>query len=358
MHPPRHGSEHQGCRTGEIDKVKPRIRDIALKANVSPATVSNALNGREGVSKALSEEIHRLAKEMGYVPARTRGNDDRRHVRLIVYKSHGMVVMDTQFFAELIENVQLECQRAGLELIISHVNASDGKELQMRIRDFCAEECAGILLLGTEMNAEELQPFKKCRSPLLVLDNIFRHEPVSSVVMNNYEAGYQATHALYAAGHRDIEHITSSIMFSNVRYRRKGYEAAMNELGLPTTKDAIWPVRPSIEGAYEDMKELLKTRKKLPSAFFAANDLMAIGCMRALEENGYKIPEDVSIIGMDDTPICLACSPALSTMRVFRKEIAIAAVRTLLSLVPDMDRCRIKTEISVALVERGTVRKI
>ena len=336
--------------------MKPRVRDIAAVAKVSPATVSNALNGKPGVSKAVMEQILAIASEMGYEPVKPRVEAEHQHVRMVMYKSHGMVVMDTEFFAELIESIQLECQEAGLELIISHVNARTDRDYKQRIKDFCNEECAGILLLGTEMNPEELKLFAECRSPLVVLDNLFRHEAVHAVVMNNYDAGYQATNALYDAGHRRIDHITSSQPFSNNRYRRKGYEAAMNTHGLAYSDKNMWYVTPSIEGAYLDMKQLLKKNRPLPTAFFAANDLMAIGAIRALTEAGYRVPQDVSISGMDDTAVCMACTPPLSTIRVFRKELGMAAIRTLLNMAPAMKNGVIKTEMSVELVMRSSVK--
>lgn len=338
--------------------MKPRIRDIAAAAHVSPATVSNALNGRPGVSKAVMEEIIALAREMGYEHGKAKQESERQHVRLVIYKSHGMVVMDTEFFAELIESIQLECQSAGLELIISHVNAAQDKDYKLRIRDFCNEECAGILLLATEMSAEELKLFAGCKSPLVALDNIFWHEKVHSVVMNNYSAGYQATTALAEAGHRKIEHITSSMNFSNNRDRRKGYEAAMEDQGLRYDENSMWYVTPSIEGAYLDMQAQLKTGRKLPTAFFAANDLMAIGCIRALTEAGYKVPEDISIIGMDDTAVCMACMPPLSTIRVYRKDLGVAAIRTLLNMTGAMTSGVIKMELSVDLVNRSSVKHL
>lgn len=339
--------------------MKPRIRDIAAMANVSPATVSNALNGKPGVSKAVTEQIIALANELGYEPGRQRAETERQYVRMVMYKSHGMVVMDTEFFAELIESIQFECQQAGLELIISHINAHTDRDFRTRIRDICRDECAGILLLGTEMNAEELKLFAGCKSTLVVLDNLFRHEAVHAVVMNNYDAGYQATNALYEAGHRHIGHITSSQPFNNNRYRRKGYEAAMTAHELPFSDSSMWYVTPSIEGAYRDMKALLQAGDRpLPTAFFAANDLMAIGAIRALTEAGYRVPEDVSIIGMDDTAVCTVCMPPLSTIRVHRRELGMAAMRTLLNVAPIMHSGVIKTEISVDLVMRDSVRQM
>ena len=335
--------------------MKYTLRDIAKRANVSPATVSNALNGRAGVSKAVQENILSIAQEMGYQLNRE-NTKTSRHVRLIVFRSHGMVVMDTQFFSELIESIQLECHRMGLELLISHVTARKDMDYLNQVSAFRNEECAGIILLGTEMNEEELKQFSSFHSPMVVLDNLFRLESVHSVVMNNWQAGYLAAEALYAAGHRDIQHITSSIGFNNMTDRKNGLCAGLAKYGLSLGENEIWPVRPTMNGAYEDMKELIAQRKKLPEAFFAGNDIMAIGCMRAIQEAGYHVPEDVSIIGMDDTSICLACTPQLSTVHVFRRELGQTAVRTLFSLPEERNGCWIKTEIGVQLVMRDSVK--
>ena len=335
--------------------MKIRVRDIAVKAKVSPATVSNALNNKPGVSEKVAERVLRIAAEMGYEPPKNSAEPDLKHIRLVVYKSHGLVVMDTQFFAELIESIQRECRAAGLELMITHLNAKD-QDLAARAQEIRSEECMGILLLGTEMNPEELQMFTPCRSTLVVLDNLFRHEHVHAVVMNNYDAGFQATNALYSAGHRDIAHITSTVSFSNVRYRRKGYQAALDMHGVKITPDSIWSVTPTLEGAYRDMLQLLESGRKLPTAFFAGNDIIAVGCMRAMNEKGIRIPDDVSIIGMDDMALCLICNPPLTTVKVFRHEMGVAAVQTLLSVAARMKTGVLKMELSIDLVNRNTVR--
>ena len=335
--------------------MKYTLRDIAKRANVSPATVSNALNGRAGVSKAVQEHILSIAQEMGYQLSRE-STKASRHVRLIIFRSHGMVVMDTQFFSELIESIQLECHRMELELLISHVSARKDADYVNQINAFRSEECAGIILLGTEMNEEELKQFTDFRSPMVVLDNLFRLESVHSVVMNNWQAGYLAAEALYAAGHRDIQHITSSIGFNNMKDRQRGLAEGLNKYGLSLENEKIWPVRPTMNGAYEDMKALLQAGKRLPEAFFAGNDIMAIGCMRAIQEAGCQVPEDVSIIGMDDTSICLACTPQLSTVHVFRQELGQTVVHTLFALPEKQSACFIKTEVGVELVMRDSVK--
>jgi DNA-binding LacI/PurR family transcriptional regulator len=338
--------------------MKVRVRDIAKQAGVSPATVSNALNGKPGVSKENSRVIIRIASEMGYTIPRQEDSPEKRHVRLVVFKRHGLVVMDTQFFAELIESIERACHAEMLDLIITHIHIMQDKDYVSRIRAICTEDCAGILVLGTEMYPEDLSLFAHHQAPLIVLDNLFRREPVHSVVMNNYNAGFIATDALYEAGHRRIGHITSTVDFNNMRYRRKGYEAAMTQHGLATTDESFWCVTPTMEGAYRDMLDLLRKKQELPTAFFACNDIMAVGCMRAMKENDVRIPEDVSIIGMDDMSLCLFATPQLSTIRVFRQDMGTVAVRTLLHVIGDLDASQIKTELSVELVMRDSVAVI
>ena len=146
---------------------------------------------------------------------------------------------------------------------------------------------------------------------MIVLDNLFNHEEIHSVAINNYDAGYKAVRELIACGHRRIGHITSRFEFNNMYYRRKGYEAALNANGLQVSEANIWRVTPTLEGAYKDMIALLEQNPEMPTAFFAGNDIMAVGCIRALQERGVSIPEDVSVIGMDDLQLAQFCTICL-----------------------------------------------
>ena len=336
--------------------MKVGVRDIAAAVGVSPATVSNALNGKPGVSREVEEKIRGLAREMGYQLPRPAASA-RRFVRLIVMKVHGMVVMDTQFFGELIEAIQRRCLEERLELVISHIDMSTDKDWPTQVAGFCAEECAGSIVLATELGEKELELFRQSRSPVIILDNACPHLRFHSVCMDNLDAGYKAAGALYDAGHRRIGMIDSSVAFSNMTQRRVGYMAYLQQ-HEDTAAPSLWPVRPTIEGAYEDMLALLESGRALPTAFFAGNDIMAIGAMRALKERGIRVPEDVSLIGMDDTDLCLACSPQLSTIRVYRKELGRMAVELLLSVVPGMTDSRVSATNTVDVVPRGSIRQL
>jgi DNA-binding LacI/PurR family transcriptional regulator len=338
--------------------MKVTIRDIAKQVGVSPATVSNALNGRGGVGADKQQMIIDTARKMGYNRERAQSTG-RKCVRLVVCKRHGQVVMDTQFFAELIEGVDRECHRNGLELIITHIHIEKHADHQQRIDSVLREPHEGILLLATELHSEDLRRFEPLSAPLIVLDNLFRHVPVNTVVMDNFDAGYMGTNRLIGAGHRTVELITAGSPFdiNNFNQRCEGYAAAMHEAGLEVPDYAIWRVTPTLEGAYEHMRELIKRREQpLPSAFFAVNDIIAMGCMRALTEAGLRIPEDVSIIGMDDLSMCQITNPPLTTVRVPRKDIGKMAVRRLVEMIEgSAPRVTLKTQVGVTLVERGSV---
>jgi len=339
--------------------MKIRVKDIAERAGVSSASVSNVLNDKGGVSEATAKRILEIAAELGYSTPRTIACA-KDYVRFVSFKRHGLVVMDTQFFAETIQALERQCHQAGFKMVISNIHMEKDADYFERIRDICQEECAGILLLATEMYPEDIELFAHTAAPLVVVDSLFRNKQFNCVTMNNEEAGYMATDRLIQMGHTRIEHITSNVQFNNVMYRRKGYESAMEDAGLSFNGNSVWHVTPTIDGAYRDMLELMNKRSaELPTAFFAANDIIAAGCVRALKEKGYSIPNHVSIIGMDDLSICQITSPTLSTIRVLREAIAHIAVRRLLDLMADDAPGAIqKTQVENEYIERQSIKRI
>lgn len=339
--------------------LKIRLKDVAQKAGVSPASVSNVLNGKGGVSDATAVLIRSIAQDMGYSTGKNMAQR-KGYVRFVSFKRHGLVVMDTQFFAEIIEALENQCHQAGIKMMISSIHLGNDVDYRDRIREICQEDSAGILLLATEMYSQDVELFSQTKAPLVVVDSLFRNQRFNCVMMDNYDAGYQATSYLINKGHTRIEHITTTVRLNNMKYRRLGYEAAMADAKLSTSDSLNWQVTPTLEGAYRDMLALLEHRKgMLPTAFFAANDIIAVGCLRAFHERGYRVPDDVSIIGMDDLAICQVANPTLSTIRVFRDDIARVAVQRLLDMMGDnCPRCILKIQVGVELVERQSVNQI
>ncbi len=330
--------------------MKVRLKDIAQRAGVSEATVSNALNNRAGVSPRLADEIQKLADEMGYRTAKVSRNV-KPYIRYVLYKRHGHVLSDAQFFSDLMQGAEQACREFDQELIVTTIRAGADSD---RIRTICDDECTGVILFATEMEADDLDRFKVCRSPLLVVDNPFTAANVHSVSINNYQAMFQATEIMINAGHKHIGFITGDHDIPNFAERRNGYEAAMKAHGYPVTENSYWLA--SFEPPYTASFEAdLQNGRQLPTAFVCANDHLAVVAMHVLQERGIQIPEQVSFIGMDNVSISENCVPPLTTMQVFRREMGRTAVFTLINTIPRLRHSYVKMQLTTEPVIRGTV---
>lgn len=335
--------------------MKPTVKDIAKAANVSPATVSNALNNKKGVSDEIKQLVLKVAKELGYSKE---GPNNRNTIRFIIFKRHGYVVSDTPFFSSLIEGIEKECRMQGYEMLMSHVNISD-KDYKETISNINNDYSSGLLILATEMIREDLELFGGNGAPVVLLDSGFRNCNFDCILINNVDAAYKATSYLIENGHKDIGYLHSSAYINNFFFRKKGYLEALSEHGLKADKKFELCLEPTIEGSYKDMRMLLQSgRLVLPTAFFADNDIIAFGAMRALKEKGVRMPEDVSIVGFDDMPFCEITSPRLTTIKVFKQEMGSIAVKRLLQRMNSNEQVIQKIEVGTELVIRESVKKV
>ncbi len=346
----------------EKKKAKPTIKLIASEAGVSLATVSNALNGKTGVNQETSRQVFAIAKRLGYFEHNSKSNasmklKEIRAIRVIKFRRHGLVVQDTPFFSELLNSIETECNLQGFELLFAQIYGKLPED-RRRMVQLLEDKNVANIILATEMCLEDLELIEAAEAPYILLDSYFRGFGFNSVTINNYEAGYMATNHLIAKGHQQIGMINSSTGFNNMYYRWLGYKDALTQAGLPVRSEWEVQVEPTIKGSYRDMIQWLSSNTILPTAFFAANDMMAAGAVRALQEKDLQVPDDISIISMDNTPVCQAVNPSLSTIHVYKQELGSAAVRELLSLIQSAEPCHRLTEIGVRLVERSSVSSL
>ena len=336
--------------------MKQKVLDIASIAGVSSATVSNALNGRKGVSEKTKQKIWKIARDIGY--SREPANSSvQKAIRLVVFKRHGYVVSDTPFFASVIEGMERECRLLGYEMLVSHVNTKEAGQNAADSANFAGS--SGILLLATEMGPGDLQQFGNSGIPVVLLDSNFREQDFDLVLTNSVDAAYKATAYLAENGHTRIGHLRSSIPINNFTDRRRGHLQALEDHGLDGDPGLEILLEPTIEGSYRDMRKALeRPGGYLPTAFFADNDIIAFGAMRALKEKGVRIPSDISIIGFDDMPFCEVTSPRLTTIKVFKQEMGSAAVKRLKQILEAQNHVRQKIELGTELVIRDSVANI
>lgn len=338
--------------------MKTIMQDIAKLAGVSPGTVSNALNDRKGVGKETKTKIIKIAEELGYF--RNHKKNEENAIRLILFKKHGYVVSDTQFFSALIEACENECRQNGYELLISQVIHGE-HDTENVLKIINQGKIDGILLLATEMSEEDFCYFEDLNIPIVVLDSYFELKGYDYIVINNVSGSYKATKYFIDNGHKRIGMLGSSINISNFEYRYKGFKKAIEESGLTLRQDDEILIEPTLDGSYKDMKEYLERNKgkELPTALFAFNDIIALGAIRAMQEQGINIPKDISIIGFDDIPFSSLSNPNMTTIKVYTEEMGSLAVRRLIDKIDNEDReILLKIEIDTKLIERNSVAKM
>jgi len=303
--------------------MKPNIKQISELTGFSPATVSNALNRKKTVNPETASKIWQVAQQAGYRPA-TRISK----IRLVVCRKHGQIVNDSPFFSALMAGVESECHRLGYSTIISHLDWS-ALDFDNQLAQILHDRTAANLILATEFAESDARLFAGSLTPLVLLDCWLESMDFDTVSIDNTDSTFIATRYLIGKGHIRIGYLKSKVAIQNFRFREYGFHRAVRSCGLDLDPDFILELDPSMEGARKDLSDILATGKLLPTAFVADNDNIALGACKALQDAGYRIPEDVSVIGFDDMPFCEIASPPLTTVRVFKQEMGAAAVRRL-----------------------------
>lgn len=332
--------------------MKVSIRDISRITGYSPATVSNALNYKKGVNKETAEEIFRVARETGYI-----NENSITKIKLVMFRKNGMIIEDTPFFPALITGFEQECRRCGYEMVICNVDQRDsGYESQ--VYALLHEVGSAVVVLATEMMEGDLELYRNAVCPILILDCWTESMEFNAVLINNADSARMATEYLIEKGHRRIGYIRSSFRIKGFRSRFSGYQIALRKHRLELIEKDIFTVSPNLNGAYHDMLKALEGREDLPTAFFADNDLMALGAMKAFQEKGYRIPDDISIVGYDDLPFSEISTPALTTVRVPNQEMGKLAVRRIVDMIEKRDDICVKTQVCTKFIIRDTVRDL
>ncbi len=330
------------------------LQDIAERAGVSKTAVSLVLNDKPGVSEEKREEIRRIAQDCGYhLPHR--GPDKKRAIRFLKYQAKGyMVRQNGDFITRVIDGVESMARRHGYSLTMMNVRAEDLEVMIPAINDAHDD---GIIFLGTELEPEMAHLLQQFTAPLVVIDNEMRHLDQDVVVMDNEEAVYRAVRFLYDNGHRRIGHLTTTYAVPNLKARSRAFHQALMEFGLSEEASAAYIVPDDVR-SYADALTGQLDAEHLPTAILADNDILAISLLLALEKLGKRVPDDISVIGIDDLAISAMTRPELTTIHLEKKRMGGIAVERLLDLIANRDQRPLKIRTSCWLVERHSVRRI
>ena len=329
--------------------MKVGVRDISRKTGYSPATVSNALNRKRGVSKETAEIILKAARDMGY---QRQGHLNR--IQFVIARKSGRIVDESAFHPVVIEGIEHEAKLHNLPTTYVTVDLNDPTS-KGQIKEMCSDPTGAIILLGTEMWEKDYRPFYDSIAPFVIVDGWCSHRFMESIVISNETSAYRAVSYLISKGHKKIGYLHGNPQIRNFPLRYRGFEAAMSEAELPIDERFQTYLGTTLSTALADMDSWLDDGPEMPTAFFADNDVLAVGAIQALAKHGVRVPQDVSLIGFDDLSFAAISSPPLTTIRVPKQAIGELAVRRILEQTQGNANYTCVTHVSTAFVERDSV---
>lgn len=293
------------------------VRDIAKVAGVSVASVSNVLNGVDKVSEETRERIIQVMLDLDYHPnlvARSLSKRKSDMIGLLLPitdegpSSTSLLLRDNPFYGELLSGVEAKASEYGYDVLIKGIRSGES------CRDWILKRnLDGAIFLGnySEVLSEEMQGLGK---RLVLVDCYDEGTQIHSTIgIDDENGGYLAAKHLLENGHRKIALVASNVNLDGpIRRRYLGFKKAMEEFGITQTDDLIVLDELSFDGGYRIGKKLLK-RNDI-TAVFAVGDVMAFGILKAMYEVGKQIPEDLSIVGFDNTKGCEYSKPALTSV--------------------------------------------
>lgn len=329
-------------------------KELAKLLNLSEAAVSMALNNKPGVSTQTRKRVMAAAAEHDYDFSRIKETavsiKYQGIIQFIIYKKNGAVVSDTPFFSQLSEGIDAGCKEACYCLNISYLYEED--DIPSKISEMVRLGCRGILLLGTEMAEEDFKPFSNLPVPVVVIDTCFENRSADCIIIDNVQGAFYAANYLIRKRKKQPGYLKSSYPIKNFDQRSDGFYQAVRKNGMSVSNSKVHILSPSMDGSYADMVSVLKQGEIPADCYFADNDLIAAGAIKALKENGYRIPQDVAVIGFDDMPLCTFLDPPLTTIHVPKQYMGMMAAKRMAELIDTKSPYPIKVEISTTLVLR------
>lgn len=344
---------HVAAAEGAEALVNPTIKDVARKANVSVATVSRALNGHENVTHAVRERVHLAANELRYSPhhaARSLSSRRTETVGVVLPDLHG------EFFSELMRGIDQVAREAGLHLLVSSYHGHPGE--QAAALGAMRGRVDGLLLMSPHVDGAD-HPIQSVAPtmPVVLLNTLLPGDAMPTLSVDNHGGAMRMLAHLVERGHRRIAFISGPEDNHDARERLRGYRDALAK-ALPGSEPWILPGDFDEASGYRAGRELLDSPQP-PDAVFAANDMMALGCLFAFGQAGARVPADIALAGFDDIPLARYVHPSLTTMRVDIAEFGAHAMRMLLRRIaaPD-DPFVVPAPIQPDLVVRASTSSI
>lgn len=328
---------------------RPVLGDVARLAGVSAMTVSNVMNGKQGVAETTRKRVLDAAAAVGYVPNLSARGLARGRTNLIGVISHDLTV---QYAWEIVRGITDQLAEVGLEILISATYQDASRELE-RVRFLTTGLVDGLILIGPVLEAETFDALKAASTPSVIVDPRKLDVDHPRVFVDNYGGARAAVDHLIALGHTRIALLEGDPTFDSSRDRRRAYEDALAAASIPLDPQLYGRGDFTQSGGFTATMGLLELPER-PTAIFATADVSAMGAIDAARARGLDVPNELSVVGFDDIPQAQVAFPALTTVRQPLEDSGRQAVQMLLQLIAGEPLAEDFIQLPTTLVLRET----
>lgn len=334
--------------------MKVTLKEIADMAGVSTSTVSRVINNSKHVNEDLRKRVLNVLKETNYLPYVAQNIPVQQNLQLIgvICPQYSNTVLD-----DLMVGINKVCKLYGYDTVIGLSDDTVENELHY-LNLFSNLSVQGIIFMGNKWNEQHLEITRKNFIPVVLVGQVSFSPSTPSVHVDNITASYEAVTYLIQNGHRKIAMIRGDTGETIKEDRYRGYQNALTDAGISMDESLVVESDLSIEGGRSAMAAILEGGT-LPTAVFCFTDAMAIGAINYLTEQGYQVPEDISVFGFDGIELSKLIRPRLSTIEYSAVEIGMTATRNLIKLSKgEQDQIANHTNVLHHLVTRESTRAI
>ena len=339
-------------------KKAPTMRDVAAAAGVSLSTVSLVINGKTGVSPDRRERVLKAIRELGYAADSRQAGANETKVFGLLMESLSEASRSEGFYTRIVSGIEETAYQLGYQVLL-HVYRPDVDPINS-IRELMGRDIDGLIIANDgDVTPKVIQKITEAGVPIVLVEN-YQSFPIHSLTADNFTAGRVMTEYLIELGHRRIGGIGGPGKYSSLSDRMRGHQITLIEHDIPADFSLQPPpVSGNPRKGYAQMQQLLSLPEP-PTAVFAVSDRAAIGAMDAIKDAGLRIPDDISVVGIDDIRDSAYSTPPLTTFSVPKYDLGRTAVFILHDLICNKAIPPCRTVLLGKLVERksaGAPRK-
>ncbi|HCD7550214.1 TPA: DNA-binding transcriptional regulator CytR [Citrobacter farmeri] len=329
------------------------MKDVAMKAKVSTATVSRALMNPDKVSQSTRNRVEQAAIEVGYLPQATGRNVKRNESRTIL-----VIVPDIcdPFFSELIRGIEVTAASHGYLVLIGDC-AHQNQQEKTFVNLIITKQIDGMLLLGSRLPFDASIEEQRNLPPMVMANEFAPELELPTVHIDNLTAAFNAVNYLHELGHQRIGCIAGPEEMPLCHYRLQGYVQALRRCGVAVDPHYIARGDFTFEAGGNALRQLFELPQP-PTAVFCHSDVMALGALSWAKRQGINVPDDLSIIGFDNIALAEFCDPPLTTVAQPRFEIGREAMLLLLDQIHGQNVNSGSRLMDCELILRGTTRAL